>query len=65
MVEFGNASHYIRWHSINRPHIVVQDGLLASIIPLDSNTSPILFGNGAAVGLISVPANTVTNGQVS
>jgi len=43
----------------------VQNGLLASIIPLDGNTSPILVGNGATVGLIAVPANTVTDGQVS
>jgi hypothetical protein len=43
----------------------VQNSLLASIIPLDSDTSPIPFGNGATVGLIALPANTVTNGQLS
>jgi hypothetical protein len=65
VIELENASHQIRWHSHNRTHVIVQNSLLASIIPLDSNTSPILFGNGATVGLIAVPANTVTNGQVS
>jgi hypothetical protein len=60
-----NASHQIRFHPLNRAHVIVQNSLLASIVPLYGNAGPIPFGNGATVGLIALPANTVTNGEVS
>jgi hypothetical protein len=63
--QIGERFTLSRRHSLNRTHVVVQNSLLASIIPLDGNASPILFGNGATVGLIAFPANTVTNDQVS
>jgi hypothetical protein len=65
LIEWKNASHQIRCRSINRIHVIVQNSLLASIVPPNGNASPILFGNGATVGLIALPANTVTNGQLS
>jgi hypothetical protein len=61
----GERFTLVHSHSLNRTHVIVQNSLLATIIPLDSNTSPIPFGNGATVGLIALPANTVTNGQLS
>jgi hypothetical protein len=65
LVESKNGSHQVRWHSLNRTHVIVQNSLLASIVPPNGNASPILFGNGATVGLIALPANTVTNGEMS
>jgi hypothetical protein len=61
----GPPTTLVHSHSLNRTHVVVQNSLLASVIPLDGNTSPISFGNGATVGLIALPANPVTNGQLS
>ena len=50
-------SHQVRRHSLHLPHIVVQNSLLAAIIPLDGHTCPIRFCDGAAVGWIGVPAD--------
>src|SRR5271154_1295340 len=62
---FGRDSHQIRECSLNRSHVVVQDGLLAAVIPLYSNTSPILFSDGATVGLIVLPTDPIADAQLS
>ena len=41
------------------------NGLLAAIIPLDDDTRPIRFGDGALVGLIVLPANAVADFEES
>jgi hypothetical protein len=43
----------------------VKNGLLAPIIPFDGYARPILFSDGALIGLIVLPANTVANREES
>jgi hypothetical protein len=39
----------------------MQNGLIAAIIPFDGYASPILFSDGALIGLIVLPANAVAD----
>jgi hypothetical protein len=43
----------------NLRHIVVKNGLLHAIIPLDGYARPVLFDDGALIDLIVLPANAV------
>jgi hypothetical protein len=52
-------SHYFRRHPLNLRHIVVKNGLLDAIIPLDGYARPVLFDDGALIDLIVLPANAV------
>ena len=54
-------SHQITRHPLNLRHVVVKNCLLAAIVPFDGYASPILFSDGALIGLIVVPANTVAD----
>jgi hypothetical protein len=46
-------------HPLNLHHVVVQNGLLAAIVPFDGHASPILFSDDAQIILIRIPANAV------
>jgi hypothetical protein len=54
-------SHQITRHPLNVRHVVVKNRLLAAIIPFDGYARPILFSDGALIGLIVLPANTFAN----
>ena len=54
-------SHQITRHPLNLRHVIVKNCLLAAIVPFDGYASPILFSDGALIGLIVVPANTVAD----
>ena len=49
----------------NLPHIVVQDGLFAAIIPSDGDTRPTRFRDGALVGSVFLPENAVADFEFS
>ena len=49
----------LHWHPLNLRHVVMRNGLHATIIPFDGYTRPILFNDGALIGLIVLPANAV------
>jgi hypothetical protein len=49
----------------NLPHIVVQDGLFAAIIPSDGDTRPTRFRDGALVGSVFLPENAVADFKFS
>src|SRR5258708_36757779 len=53
------ASHQFLRHTLNSRHVVVKNGLLAATIPFDGYARPILFNDGALIGLIVLPANAV------
>ena len=55
------ASNQITRHPLYGCHIVVQNGLLAAIIPFDGYARPILFSDGALITQISIPKNTVAD----
>src|SRR5260370_148777 len=57
----GNTppSHQFLRHTLNSRHVVVKNGLLAATIPFDGYARPILFNDGALIGLIVLPANAV------
>jgi hypothetical protein len=61
----GSCSHRIRRCPFNLPHVVVQDRLLAAVIPFDGYTGPILCTDSAIVGVVVLPANTVADAKVS
>src|ERR1700738_2903963 len=46
-------------HSLNLRHVVVKNGLHATIIPFDRYARPIRFSDGAKIGHGGSPANTV------
>jgi hypothetical protein len=48
-------------HPLNLRHVVVKNCLLAAIVPFDGYASPILFSDGALIGLIVAPPNTVAD----
>jgi hypothetical protein len=50
---------------LNLPHIIMQDGLFAAIVPPDGDTSPIHLCDCASVGLVILPANAVAGLQSS
>ena len=52
-------------HPLNLRHIVVKNGLLATIIPFDSYARPILFSDGALIIWISIPADAVADSEGS
>ena len=54
-------SHQITRHPLYGRHVVVQDRLFAAIVPFDGHARPIFFGDGALIGLIVLPANTITD----
>jgi hypothetical protein len=41
------------------PHVIVQNGLLTTTIPLDRYSGPIRFRDGALVGIVLLPADFV------
>ena len=47
---------FLRYNADAR-HIVVQDGLLAPIVPFDGDPGPVLFGNSAKVVVVVAPAD--------
>ena len=49
----------LHWHPLNSRHVIMQNLLLAATIPLDGYARPILFNDGALIGLIVLPANAV------
>src|SRR6266404_9610684 len=53
------ASHQFLLHPLNSRHVVVKNGLLAATIPFDGYARPILFNDGALIGLIVLPAYAV------
>ena len=55
------ASNQITRHPLYGCHIVVQNGLLAAIIPFDGYARPILFSDGALITQISNSKNTVAD----
>jgi hypothetical protein len=59
------ASHHFIWHPLNLRHVVVVNGLLTAIIPFDGYARPILFSDGALIGSIVLPANTVADVKLS
>lgn len=54
-------SNQITRHSLNLSHVVVKNRLLAAVIPFDGYAGPILFSDGASIGLIVLPANTIAD----
>ena len=54
-------SHQITRHPLDLRHVVVENCLLAAIVPFDGYASPILFSDGALIGLIVLPANAVAD----
>jgi hypothetical protein len=50
-------------HNADAFHIVVQDGLLAPIVPLERYASPVRFGDGAKIILVATPADAGTDVQ--
>jgi hypothetical protein len=54
------SHHFIR-HLLNLRHVVVVNGLLTAVIPFDGYARPIRFSDGALVGSIVLPANTVAD----
>ncbi|HEY5504595.1 MAG TPA: hypothetical protein VIK28_05505 [Sedimentisphaerales bacterium] len=57
------TSNQIRRHPLNLRHIVVKNGLLATIIPFDSYARPIPFSDGAPI--IWIPADAVADSEGS
>jgi hypothetical protein len=51
------ASHQIHRRPLNLRHVVVQNRLLAAIIPFDGYARPILFSDGAKIVFIGAPIN--------
>jgi len=58
------SHHFIR-HPLNLRHVVVVNGLLTTVIPFDGYGRPIRFSDGALVGSIVLPANTVADVKLS
>jgi hypothetical protein len=59
------ASHHFIRHLLNLRHVVVVNGLLTAVIPFDGYARPIRFSDGALVGSIVLPANTVADVKLS
>ena len=59
------ASHHFIRHLLNLRHVVMKNGLLAAIIPFDGYARPILFSDGALIGSIVLPTNTVADVKLS
>jgi hypothetical protein len=60
-----SPSRYFRRHPLNLRHVVVMNGLLTAVIPFDGYARPILFSDGALIGSIVLPANTVADVKLS
>jgi hypothetical protein len=60
-----DTSNQVHRHPLNLRHIVVKNGLLATIIPFDSYTRPIPFSDGALIIWISIPADAVADSEGS
>jgi hypothetical protein len=58
------TSNQIR-HPLNLRHIVVKNGLLATIIPFDNYAGPIPFSDGVLIIWISTPAYVVADSEGS
>ncbi len=58
-------SRYFRRHPLNLRHVVVLNCLLTAVIPFDGYARPILFSDGALIGSIVLPANTVADVKLS
>jgi hypothetical protein len=52
-------------HPLNLRHVVVVNGLLTAVIPFDGYARPILFSDGALIGSIVLPANTIADVKLS
>ena len=48
-------------HSLNLRHVVVENGLLAAIIPPDGNARPIRFDDDTKIILVRIPADAVVD----
>jgi hypothetical protein len=59
------ASHHFIRHPLNLRHVVVVNGLLTAVIPFDGYARPIRFSDGALIGSIVLPANTVADVKLS
>jgi hypothetical protein len=55
----------LHWDTLNLSHIVVKNGLLAAIIPLNGYASPILFSDRALIGGRLAPTNAVASFEKS
>ena len=60
-IRCASARSWLTRHPLNLRHVVVKNCLLAEIVPFDGYASPIIFSDGALIGLIVVPANTVAD----
>jgi hypothetical protein len=65
MTAKSRTSHYFGRHTLNSCHVVVKNGLLAANIPFEGYARPILFSDGALIGLIVLPANAVADVEKS
>jgi hypothetical protein len=54
------AGRFLFRYPFNLAHIVMLNVLLASIVPFYRYTGPIGFGDGALIGTVVLPAQTVT-----
>ena len=61
----ATRSRQIHRHALNLRHVVMQNGLLATIIPFYDHASPTRFGDDALIGLIFLPADFVADFQQS
>ena len=50
-------SNLLLWNEENHLHVIMQHGLLVAIVPLESYARPILFRDGALIGLVFAPPN--------
>lgn len=51
--------------ALHLSHIVVKDGLLLTIVPLDRYSGPVLVGDHALVTFVSAPINAVADRESS
>ena len=58
-------SHQFTNYPFNRPHIIMQNSLLAAIIPFNGYASPIRFGDCALIASVVLPTNTVADAECS
>jgi hypothetical protein len=60
-VIFDAAIFHLHRRPIDLSHIIVQNRLLAAIIPFDGDASPICFSDGPLIVFVSIPANAVAD----
>jgi hypothetical protein len=61
----NRLSQQFRRNPLNLRHVIMQDGLLAAIIPFDGYACPICFDDGTEIGCRVSPANAIPDGQLS